>query len=39
MTRTTMCVSLGFASRDTKGAVGPGLDLRNQQMFAGLADD
>jgi len=39
MTRETKTIELGTASIVTKGAVGPGFDIRLQQASPGLARD
>jgi len=39
MKRETTTIELGRASVATKGAVGPGFDIRNQLEAAGLAQD
>ena len=39
MERESNVIELGRASSATKGAVGPGFDIRNQLEAPGLADD
>jgi hypothetical protein len=39
MKREKTTIELGRASTATKGAVGPGFDIRNQLEMPGLAED